>query len=80
MRKYYLSKAEPEQKESEEFEAYQKRYTRWREKSEKSHGKAEIIIAKHRHASTGVVATNFIDRFTKFTDGIAEDHLPERFE
>ena len=77
---YYLSKAEPEQKESEEFEAYQKRYTRWREKSEKSHGKAEIIIAKHRHASTGVVATNFIDRFTKFTDGIAEDHLPERFE
>ena len=77
---YYLSKAEPEQRESEDLDAYQKRHARWREKSEKSHGQAEIIIAKHRHAGTGIVNTKFIDRFTKFTDAIAEDYLPERFE
>ena len=77
---YYLSKAEPEQKESEELEAYQKRHAIWNEKSEKAKGQAEIIVAKHRHASTGKADARFIEDFTKFTDGISEDYLPERFK
>lgn len=75
---YYLSKSEPEQKPEESFETYQIRHSRWVEKSEKAHGKAEIIIAKQRHGSTGIVEPNFIGKFTKFTDAVAEDHLPER--
>ena len=75
---YYLSKSEPEQKPEESFDTYQIRHSRWVEKSEKAHGKAEIIIAKQRHGSTGIVHPNFIGKFTKFTDAVAEDHLPER--
>jgi replicative DNA helicase len=76
---YYLSKSEPEQKPEESLDTYQIRHNRWVEKSEKVQGKAEVIIAKQRHGSTGVVTPNFIGKFTKFTDAVAEDHLPERF-
>jgi replicative DNA helicase len=75
---YYLSKSEPEQKPEESFDTYQIRHSRWVEKSEKAQGKAEIIIAKQRHGSTGIVSPNFIGKFTKFTDAVAEDRLPER--
>ena len=76
---YYLSKSEPEQKADESSEHYQTRHSRWLEKSEKAQGKAEVIIAKQRHGSTGVINPNFIGKFTKFVDAIADDHLPERF-
>jgi replicative DNA helicase len=75
---YYLSKSEPEQKPEESLDTYQIRHNRWVEKSEKAQGKAEIIIAKQRHGSTGIVSPNFIGKFTKFTDAVAEDRLPER--
>jgi replicative DNA helicase len=75
---YYLSKSEPEQKPEESLDTYQIRHSRWVEKSEKAQGKAEIIIAKQRHGSTGIVSPNFIGKFTKFTDAVAEDRLPER--
>ena len=76
---YYLSKSEPEQKADESSEHYQTRHSRWLEKSEKAQGKAEVIIAKQRHGSTGVINPNFIGKFTKFVDAIADDHLPDRF-
>lgn len=76
---YYLSKSEPEQKADESSEHFQNRYSRWQEKSEKAQGKAEVIIAKQRHGSTGVINPNFIGKFTKFVDAIADDHLPDRF-
>jgi replicative DNA helicase len=76
---YYLSKSEPEQKADESSEHFQTRHSRWLEKSEKAQGKAEVIIAKQRHGSTGVINPNFIGKFTKFVDAIADDHLPDRF-
>ena len=76
---YYLSKSEPEQKAEESTEHFQTRHSRWVEKSEKALGKAEVIIAKQRHGSTGVINPNFIGKFTKFVDAVADDHLPEQF-
>ncbi len=76
---YYLSKSEPEQKADESAEHFQIKHSRWLEKSEKAQGKAEIIIAKQRHGSTGVINPNFIGKFTKFVDAIADDHLPDRY-
>ena len=76
---YYLGKGEPEQKETETIEKYNERYDRWRERLERTNGKAEVIIAKQRHGPVGVVNVAFEARFTKFTDLAAEDRLPEQF-
>ena len=76
---YYLSKGEPEQKESETTEKYNERYDRWRERLERTNGKAEVIIAKQRHGPVGVVNVAFEARFTKFGDLALDEQLPENF-
>lgn len=43
-------------------------YCKWQEQMEKCHGKADILIEKHRHGSTGVVRLGFDGRFTKFSN------------
>ncbi|MEP0943502.1 MAG: replicative DNA helicase [Rhizobiaceae bacterium] len=47
---------------------------------ENGRGKAEVIIAKQRHGPTGTAHLAFQPEFTRFTDLIDDDHLPERFE
>lgn len=43
-------------------------YHKWQEQMEKCHGKADVIIEKHRHGATGTVHLNFDGRFTKFSN------------
>ena len=76
---YYLNKSEPDRRPEETEEHYNTRHDRWKEKLEQAEGRAEIIIAKQRHGSTGVVHPSFIAEQTKFIDYIAPDHLPEGF-
>ena len=76
---YYLSKGEPEQKESETTEKFNERYDRWRERLERTNGKAEVIIAKQRHGPVGVVNVAFEARFTKFGDLALDEQLPQDF-
>ena len=76
---YYLSKGEPEQKESETIEKYNERYERWRERLERTNGKAEVIIAKQRHGPVGTVNVAFEARLTKFGDLAMDDQLPQDF-
>jgi replicative DNA helicase len=76
---YYLSKSEPDRRDTDSDEVFNTRYERWKERLEKAQGRAEIIIAKQRHGPTGVIMPNFIAEQTKFVDSIAEDHLPEGF-
>ena len=76
---YYVSKSDPERRDSDTDETYNTRYARWEERLKKVEGKAEIIISKQRHGPTGVINPNFIAEHTQFVDNIAEDHLPERF-
>ena len=76
---YYLSKGEPEQKETETTEKFNERYDRWRERLERTNGKAEVIIAKQRHGPVGVVNVAFEARFTKFGDLALDEQLPQDF-
>ena len=76
---YYLGKNEPEQKDSETTEKFNERYDRWRERLERTNGKAEVIIAKQRHGPVGAVNVAFEARFTKFGDLALDEQLPEDF-
>jgi replicative DNA helicase len=53
------------------------KYSAWKEKFDDVAGKAEIIVAKQRHGSTGIVRVRFDGRTTKFSDAVDEGYLPE---
>ena len=42
-----------------------------------STGKADVIVAKQRHGSTGIVRVRFDGRITKFSDVADDSYLPE---
>ncbi|HEX6660463.1 MAG TPA: replicative DNA helicase [Sphingomicrobium sp.] len=53
------------------------KYEDWKTKYQDVAGKAEIIVAKQRHGSTGIVRVRFDGRTTKFSDAVDEGYLPE---
>lgn len=61
---YYIKSREPDVSDPN--------YHKWQEQMERCHGKADIIVEKHRHGSTGTVHVNFDGRFTKFSDPTPE--------
>ena len=69
---YYLQNKEPEFGSTE--------YETWRTKLDAARGKADVIIAKQRHGPTGTAGLAFQAEYTRFTDLIDDDHLPEAFE
>lgn len=69
---YYLMREKP-QEGTEEF-------LLWQERMNAVHGTAEVIIGKNRHGAVGTVELAFEDSFTRFSDLVKEDHLPERFD
>lgn len=58
---YYLHREEPD---DTDFEAHAK----WAERMSNSTGKAEVILAKHRHAPTGLVELSFQAELTRFSN------------
>ena len=77
---YYLSKSEPEQRDTDTDETFRTRYQRWKDRTDRALGRAEVIVAKQRHGPTGLIKPTFIAEQAQFVDYEAEDHLPERFE
>ena len=77
---YYLSKSEPERRDTDTEDTYNTRRQRWVERAERAQGRAEIIVSKQRHGPTGLISPNFIAEQAQFIDYEAPDHLPERFE
>ncbi len=73
---YYLKAVEPDMPLPEETEKLEK-YRSWQEKYDPVAGRAEIIVAKQRHGSTGIVRVRFDGRTTKFSDSADEGYLPE---
>ncbi|WP_341760591.1 replicative DNA helicase [Candidatus Endowatersipora endosymbiont of Watersipora subatra] len=69
---YYLQNREPELGSSD--------HEQWLAKLNSAKGKADVIIAKQRHGPTGTVQLSFKPEFTRFSDFVEEEHLPERFE
>lgn len=59
---YYLARSEPDSEKLSE-------YTDWSAEMAKVRGKADLIIAKHRHGPTGAVKVGFDGARTRFHDG-----------
>jgi len=47
-------------------------FEEWQQKMSRAHNRADLIIAKQRHGSTGTIPLKFESRFTKFSD-LADD-------
>jgi len=69
---YYLQNREPEFGSDE--------HNKWQLQLDTARGKADVIIAKQRHGPTGTSNLAFQAEFTRFTDLVEDDHLPEAFE
>lgn len=69
---YYLERQEPKEGSDEWF--------KWEMEVREARGKAEVIIAKQRHGPTGTAKLGFQGQFTRFSDLVEDDHLPEIHE
>jgi replicative DNA helicase len=67
---YYLKNLEPQEKNSEAW-------FKWEEKMNRMRGIAEVIIGKQRHGPTGTAELHFAGEYTRFSDLIREDEMPE---
>ncbi|MEC7616067.1 MAG: replicative DNA helicase [Pseudomonadota bacterium] len=76
---YYLAKKEPERESHESEEKFNLRYDLYRERLEKAHNKAEVIIGKQRHGPTGLIDLHFEKSLTKFSDLTDTSQVPEGF-
>jgi replicative DNA helicase len=61
---YYLKSREPDVTTEE--------HAKWLEKCERVHGRADLIIEKHRHGATRTIDLQFDERYTRFSD-LAKD-------
>jgi len=57
---YYLKSREPDPGSAE--------HSKWLEKCERAHRRAELLVEKHRHGATNKVDLFFDDRFTRFSN------------
>ncbi len=73
---YYLKSVEPDFPMPEEIDK-QAKYEEWKSKFDSAAGRAELIVAKQRHGSTGIVRVRFDGRTTKFSDAVDDAYLPE---
>jgi len=67
---YYLSRTQPRDDSPKMAE--------WQAEMEKVHGKAEVIVAKHRNGPIGNVSLAFQSDITKFSDLARAEYLPQR--
>jgi replicative DNA helicase len=77
---YYVKGVEvemPTPEEAAKNPQQRQKYEEWDSKLQSVKGKAEIIVAKQRHGSTGIVRVRFDGRTTKFSDAADEGYLPE---
>ena len=77
---YYLEKEEPTQRADETDEKFHDRHDKWKERCEKTYGKAEVIVSKQRHGPTGTATLHFEGAITKFSNYIGDDHLPDQMD
>ncbi|MEJ7777669.1 MAG: replicative DNA helicase [Sphingomicrobium sp.] len=73
---YYLKASEPDMPLPDEIEK-QAKYEAWKQKYDPVAGRAELLISKQRHGSTGIVRVRFDGRTTKFSDAADEGYLPQ---
>jgi replicative DNA helicase len=57
---YYLKSREPDPGSAD--------HSKWMEKMERAHRRAEVLVEKHRHGATNKIDLFFDDRFTRFSN------------
>ena len=67
---YYKEKDEPSTGTPEHAE--------WIAEMSAIHNKAEVIIGKQRHGPTGTIKLHFTPQFTRFSDIVDDEYLPEQ--
>ncbi|MBL4789979.1 MAG: replicative DNA helicase, partial [Kordiimonadaceae bacterium] len=68
---YYKEKDEPSHGD-------QDKHLVWQAEMNALYGKAELIIGKQRHGPVGTIRLAFEKEFTRFSDLVDDDHLPEQ--
>ena len=68
---YYVQRQQPSEGTPEHAE--------WQKKMEDVHGKAQVIVAKHRNGPVDSVMLQFTSDTTTFHDYVKPDHLPEQY-
>ncbi|MGH6828324.1 MAG: DnaB-like helicase C-terminal domain-containing protein, partial [Rhizomicrobium sp.] len=61
---YYLKSREPDPSSPD--------HAKWLDKCERAHRRAELLVEKHRHGATNKIDLYFDDRFTRFSNLVAE--------
>jgi replicative DNA helicase len=56
------------------------KFDKWLERAHRIEGRAEVIVAKQRHGSTGIVDLHFAKHITKFSDIADDAYLPDRMD
>lgn len=72
---YYLERKKPGEPGSGEYEAWE-----LRERYERVHRKADVIVAKQRHGPIGTATLMFFSDYAYFCDAAEDDHIPQRYE
>jgi replicative DNA helicase len=67
---YYVSRSEPREGTPE--------HLTWQDEMDRTMGMAEVIVAKQRHGPVGTVKMQFTGEFTRFSDYIDNEHIPDR--
>jgi replicative DNA helicase len=73
---YYLTRTEPARRPEESDQKFNERHDDWKQRCERSYGKAEVIVAKQRHGPTGIVRLSFEGQYTKFGNLAADTDGP----
>ena len=68
-REYYVERTKPDETDAKAME-------RWQQKMNECHGRAEVIVGKHRHGPIGSVELSFTSQFTRFGN-VAPRDMPE---
>ncbi len=74
---YYLAREKPVQRANEASEKFIEREEQHKQKLSDLANIAELIVAKQRHGPIATVELHFNGEFTRFSDLVREDHLPD---
>ena len=74
---YYLAREKPSQGAREKDDDFTRRRAKYEERKDEARNKAEVIVAKQRHGPIGTIDLQFRGEFTRFSDLITDDHLPD---
>ena len=75
---YYLERGEPQRRDAESDENFDKRYQRWQARYEANSGLADLIVAKQRHGPIGSVKLRFAANTASFANYAPAERLPEQ--